>query len=111
MLAEYRAAGLNADGWPTGSVADGLALIEGLLSPGGPPLLAIHPGCKHLVTAMANYRRKKRAGQLTDEPEDPQHPHEDLVDSLRGGLRAEFPDGLKTTQFPGQRKTLSSVFF
>ena len=111
VLAEYRAAGLNADGWPTGSVADGLALIEGLLSPGGPPLLAIHPGCKHLVTAMANYRRKKRAGQLTDEPEDPQHPHEDLVDSLRGGLRAEFPDGLKTTQFPGQRKTLSSVFF
>jgi hypothetical protein len=26
-------------------------------------------------------------------PEDPQHPYEDLVDALRGGLRALYPEG------------------
>ena len=28
-----------------------------------------------------------------DWPEDPQHPSEELVDSLRGGLGAVFPEG------------------
>ena len=28
-----------------------------------------------------------------DEPDDPQHPHEDLMDALRGGVRDRFPDG------------------
>ena len=28
-----------------------------------------------------------------DWPEDPQHPAEELVDSLRGGLGAIFPEG------------------
>jgi crotonobetainyl-CoA:carnitine CoA-transferase CaiB-like acyl-CoA transferase len=55
----------------------------------------IHPDCQSLVTALANYRRKKRAGQWCDEPEDPQHPHEDLVDALRGGLKHALPEGVK----------------
>jgi hypothetical protein len=28
-----------------------------------------------------------------DYPEDPQHPHEDLVDPLCGGLKLELPAG------------------
>ena len=111
VMAEYEAVGLKAEPWPGGSVADGLALIEGLLTPvGTTPRLLIHPRCKHLITAMANYRRKKRAGQMTDQPEDPQHPHEDLVDALRGGLREEFPDGLKkATAF--KRRTIGQQFY
>jgi hypothetical protein len=95
VLAEYQAEGLKADGWPGGSVSDGLALLEALLCPAdGPPRLLIHPRCKHLRTALQHYLRAKLAGQWQDYPKDPQHPFEDLVDALRGGLKNEFPDGL-----------------
>lgn len=95
VLAEYERAGLKADAWPGGPVADGLALVEALLCPAaGPPSLLVHPSCVRLVEALGQYRRARRAGQWMDYPEDPQHPHEDLVDALRGGLRAALPDGL-----------------
>jgi hypothetical protein len=95
VLGEYHAEGLRAEAWPLGSVADSLALVEALLCPAdGPPRLLLHPRCTALADALANYRRAKRQGQWQDHPEDPQHPHEDLVDALRGGLRAEFPEGL-----------------
>jgi hypothetical protein len=75
-------------------VADGLALVESFLSPAaGPPGLTIHPRCTHLIAALTSYRRAKRAGQWMDYPEDPLHPHEELVDSLRGGLVDRFPEG------------------
>ena len=61
VLAEYRTEGLKAEGWPGGSVADGLATVEALLTPAdGPPRLKIHPRCKHLLAALKNYRRAKR---------------------------------------------------
>jgi hypothetical protein len=95
VLAEYHAEGLRAEPWPGGSVADSLATVEALLSPAaGSPRLLIHPRCTSTITALQHYRRAKRGGQWQDYPEDPQHPHEDLVDALRGGLRAEFPEGL-----------------
>ena len=76
------------------SVADGLALVDSFASPAeGPPRLRVHPRCAATIRAMSNYRRAKRGGQWQDYPEDPQHPHEDLVDALRGGLRDAFPDG------------------
>ncbi len=34
--------------------------------------------------------RAKRGGQWADFPEDPQHPHEDVMDALRGVLFARF---------------------
>ena len=34
-----------------------------------------------------------------DYAEDPQHPHEDLIDPLAGGLKLEFPQG-RTPQPP-----------
>jgi hypothetical protein len=97
VVAEYEAAGLRQiERWPVGSVADSLATLEALIAPAdGVPRLIVHPSCKRLISALQNYRRAKRGGQWQDYPEDPQHPHEDLVDALRGGLRVEFPMGLK----------------
>jgi hypothetical protein len=94
VLAEYERGGLKLQPWRVGKVADGLALVESFVQPadGGSRLL-IHPRCTALVEAMQHYRRARRGGQWIDEPEDPQHPHEDLVDALRGGLRARFPEG------------------
>ena len=34
-------------------------------------------------------------GQRMDYPADPQHPHEDIIDALRGGLMAALPQGRK----------------
>lgn len=95
VLAEYERAGIRPlRRWPVASVADGLALVDSFASPAdGRPRLRIHPRCEPTIRAMWNYRRARRGGQWQDYPEDPQHPHEDLVDALRGGLRDLFPEG------------------
>ena len=94
VLAEYARAGLILNPWPHGSVADALALLESFVVPSvGPTQLLVHPRCKALIDAFQGYRRAKRGGQWLDRPEDPQHPHEDLIDALRGGLRAHYPEG------------------
>lgn len=89
--AEYRKAGLPLNHWPKhgGSVARGLSLIESFL--GGN--LQVHPSCRMLRTALLNFKRKRRNNQWIDEPEDPQHPHEDLIEALRGGLLDKWPNG------------------
>lgn len=95
VIGEYERVGLRPlRRWPIGSVADGLALIESFLDPAdGRSRLTIHPRCAAAVRSLQNYRRAKRGGQWQDYPEDPQHPHEDVVDALRGGLRVCFPEG------------------
>jgi hypothetical protein len=95
VIAEYERAGIRPlRRWPMASVADGLALVESFLSPAdGRARLLIHPRCTATLRALKNYRRARRGGQWQDYPEDPQHPHEDLVDALRGGLRDAFPEG------------------
>ena len=95
VIGEYERVGLRPlRRWPVGSVADGLALVESFVDPAdGRSRLTIHPRCTVTIRAMENYRRAKRAGQWQDYPEDPQHPHEDVVDALRGGLRVCFPEG------------------
>lgn len=111
VIAEYHSEGLRAEPWPLGSIADSLALVEALLAPAsGPPRLVIHPRCVSLITALQNYRRAKRGGQWQDYPEDPQHPFEDLVDSLRGGLRAEFPTGFTTPTAPARTHHYSTIY-
>jgi hypothetical protein len=87
VLACYALVGLHLSPWPVGSVSDGLERIEGLLTPAdGVARLTIHPRCEHLIKAFRAYRRAKRQGQWMDYPEDPQHPFEDVMDALRGGL-------------------------
>ena len=95
VIGEYERVGLRPlRRWPIGSVADGLALVESFVDPAdGHSRLAIHPRCNATIRAFQNYRRAKRAAQWQDYPEDPQHPHEDLIDALRGGLRLTFPEG------------------
>jgi len=95
VIGEYERVGLRPlRRWPLGTVADGLALVESFLHPAeGHSRLMIHPRCGSTIRALQNYRRAKRGGQWQDYPEDPQHPHEDLVDALRGGLRLCFPEG------------------
>ena len=100
---EYRRAGLRLAPWPKypGCVAAGLALVESFVAV-DPPKLRVHPDCKGLVDALANYKRKKRGGQYVDEPEDPQHPYEELVDALRSGLLDAWPAGRKAGAAPGK---------
>jgi hypothetical protein len=77
--------------WPGHRVTDGLDQLEVLLDKG---LLLIHPRCAKLKAAFQNYaRRRTGRGDWLDEPTDPQHPHEDLMDALRGGVRDRFPEG------------------
>lgn len=96
VIDEYRRVGLKPlEQWPYGSVADSLAIVENLLGAAdGTVGLFVHPRCKALISAFANYRRAKRGGQWQDYPQDPNHPAEDMIDALRGGLKLEFPDGL-----------------
>jgi hypothetical protein len=77
---------------PSSSKADGLQLVEALLrSADGSVSLTIHPRCRRLIAALRCYKRARRNDQWMDFPEDPQHPEEDLVDPLCGGLKLEFP--------------------
>ncbi len=94
VLAEYSRSGLILNAWPLSKVADSLALLESFVSPSvGSSQLLVHPRCVGLTEALQCYRRAKKAGQWLDKPDDPQHPYEDLVDALRGGLRAHYPEG------------------
>jgi hypothetical protein len=118
VIEEYRRRGLRGqrggDGierWPVGPPADSLALVEGLLrSADGTVWLKIHPRCESLRQALRDYRRARRGGQWQDYPEDPQHPAEDLVDALRGGLKVELPDGRRVPPALKPRP-LSRVFY
>lgn len=109
VFAEYKRAGLgNVKSWPRRSVADGLALLEALVrSASGRVSLRVHPRCKHLIAAFESYRRAKIQNVWQDKPQDPQHPAEDLIDSLRGGLVHRFPEGRKPDPKLNKRAGLS----
>ena len=110
VIGEYLRAGLALKPWPLGKVLDGLALVESFISPAGDaPRLIVHPRCTALIAALQSYRRAKKAGQWLDKPEDPQHPYEDLVDALRGGLKARYPRG--RDQKPSNMRRISGRNF
>lgn len=111
VLAEYERAGLSGmnglETWPKypGCVNDGLSLIEALVRSADDEVsLKIHPRCRRTIAAFQGYTRAKRADQWMDYPEDPQHPHEDLIDSLRGGLKLLYPEGRKAEPKWGRQK-------
>jgi hypothetical protein len=115
VLNIYQQVGLRGDRglecWPKASVVDTLATVEALVcSADGTRSLFIHPDCRHLIAAMKGYRRAKHQNQWMDYPADPQHPAEELVDSLKGGLRLEFPDGLKPPPQFYQRSAASMMY-
>ena len=91
LMTEYKSGGIELRPWPSQSVLDGLRLIEGFLeTPNG---FVMDPRCKYLAAAFDGYVRARRGGVWMDYPVDPNHPHEDLMDALRGGLVARFPRG------------------
>lgn len=93
-LGEWAAAGMTFEHWPALAVRDGLNLVENLVKAAdGRVRLLIHPRCTHLIRAFKTYRRAQRQGQWMDDPKDPAHPEEDLMDSLRGGVVAVYPEG------------------
>ena len=116
VLSEYQRCGLvgetGIEQWPKypGCVTEGLGLIESLIrSADGTVRLKIHPRCKHLATAFLSYARARRSGQWMDYPADPQHPAEDLIDALRGGLRVALPEGASPAE-PLRRARAGRVF-
>ncbi len=94
VVEQYRAGGLpRIHHWPSyhGSLNDGLTEVEALVkSADGTRRLFVHPSCTRLIAAFGSYVRAKRGGQWMDWPEDPQHPHEDMLDALRGGIMSVF---------------------
>lgn len=116
VFQEYTAAGFvgnkgieHWDSYP-GSVNDTLTHLEGIVcAADGSRSLIIHPRCKHLIAAFFGYERKVVANQLTDEPKDPQHPHEEMIDALRGGLSVEFPQR-RVEPEPKRKATLRRIF-
>jgi hypothetical protein len=102
VIAEYERCGLRGDRgieqWPkyAGCVSAGLATVEALVrSADGTVNLTVHPRCKMTVQAFKGYARAKRQAQWQDYPEDPQHPHEDMIDPIRGVLSLLMPEGRK----------------
>lgn len=96
VLGEYVLAGLKGiEHWPIRPVNDSLELLSAFVGGEGdnPPGLLVHPRCKDLINAFGGYMRAKHNGQWVDRPVDPQHPYEELIDALRGGLCAVFPEG------------------
>jgi hypothetical protein len=82
--------------WPTHGVTDGLDTLELLVgSATREPDLLIHPRCSHLIGAFNGYVRELRGGEWMPWPDPLQHPAEDLMDALRGGVRDALPEGRK----------------
>jgi hypothetical protein len=96
-IAEYQRAGIkNIKWWPymQNRKQDALRLIESFLKGGdGKPHLFINPECKTTIDAFRNYSRKKMYDIYLPVPEDPQHPWEEMIDSLAGGLYHLYPRG------------------
>jgi hypothetical protein len=116
VLAEYQRAGLVGERgivcWPKypGCVADGLQLVEALIRSADDSVnLTLHPRCTRTITALQSYTRAKRGGQWQDYPEDPQHPHEELVDALRGGLHVALPESRRP--LPAMRRVRAGGIF
>jgi hypothetical protein len=80
--------------WPLMGVRESIDLLDGFVRPAsGGTSLRVHPRCEDTIRAMLAFRRAKVAGVYTDQPEREQHPHEDLVDALKGGIGDLFPEG------------------
>ena len=94
-----------------GCVLEGLSVIESLVrSADGSARLKLHPRCTRLTAAFLGYARARRSGQWMDYPADPQHPWEDLIDALRGGLSVALPEGTSPAAAPLRRARADRVF-
>jgi hypothetical protein len=102
VISEYERVGLRGSSgieqWPKypGCVTAGLATVEALIGDTKRGCgLKIHPRCRHTINAFQSYVRARRANQWMDYPDDPMHPFEDMIDSIRGVLSLLLPEGRK----------------
>ena len=111
VIQEYERVGWKGmRAWPRTTIVDSLALLESFVEDAsGSPWLKIHPRCKHLIEAMQTYQRGGNAPQWSDLPKDPQHPAEDMIDALRGGLTDKFPNGRKPSH-KGPTRSVAGLF-
>ncbi len=94
VISEYERVIGRLEHWPLVRVPDSLALLEPFVADAtGKSWLKIHPSCKQTINGLLTYQRGGKAPQWSDYPKDPQHPAEDIVDALRGGLCSAFPNG------------------
>lgn len=94
---EYKRGGINRIvPWPnmSGRKLESLRLVESFIRNSvGERTLFIHPRCKMTISAFKNYQRAKRGEVYDARPKDPQHPFEEMIDALAGGLLARWPNG------------------
>lgn len=100
VIAEYQRAGLvgnlGLEHWPKypGSVLDSLQLLEAFVrSADGSVGLTVHPRAKRTIDAFGSFQRAKKGGQYQDYPQEDNHPHEDMIDPIRGALHLMLPSG------------------
>jgi hypothetical protein len=93
--AEYvKVFGRRVRRWPLRPKVDSLSAVETMLGPETrPPDILISPRCETLISAFFGYERMQRGGEFLDQPKDPAHPHEDLIDPLAGAVADRFPEG------------------
>ena len=63
-----------------------------------------------LKASLQNHTRGRTShGDWLDEPADPQHPHEDVIDAIRGGIGDRSPEG-RPQAVPLRRVLMGRIF-
>lgn len=98
-MQEYKRGGITKISfWPnmSGRKLESLRLVEAFVRNAiGDRALFIHPRCKMMISSFKNYQKEKRGEVYGVKPKDPQHPWEEMIDALAGGLLARWPNGRK----------------
>jgi hypothetical protein len=112
-MAELQRGGLrHLAPWPNMShhKLDSLRLIESFIKSGwGTRHLFIADHCKYTIGAFRQYSRRKVGDVFLSDPADPQHPWEDMIDSLAGGLRDIYPLGREVQGSDRGRVHIASI--
>jgi hypothetical protein len=93
---QYYLAGFqDIEFWPkVRNKVDSLEILNSFIkSASGQRHLFVHPRCKMMRRSLQQYRRASKGGVWFDHPADPQHPEEELIDALTGGLNTLYPQG------------------
>jgi hypothetical protein len=98
-LAEWHNAGFTKiKTWPkVKNKKEDLEIIDTfVLTAAGTRHLFVHPRCVGLRGALQQYRRAKVGPVWTEDPKSEQHPWEEYVDAMAGGLHVLYPLGRRT---------------
>jgi hypothetical protein len=103
-IREYQRGGImRIVPWPnmSGRKLESLRLVESFVRNAfGQRTLLVHPRCKMTIAAFKNYQKEKHGEVFGVKPKDPQHPWEEMIDALAGGLLARYPNGRQAPADP-----------